>query len=80
MNLEIDARERVEFYLAEGQRLPHMGSWAFDATGFKYWAPELFAIHANYLALVHPDDRGLRSVKQSANQQLSRSRQAASYN
>ena len=25
--------QRSEFYLAEGQRLAHMGSWAFDAAG-----------------------------------------------
>ena len=58
----------ADFYLAEGQRLAHMGSWAFDAAGFKHWSPELFAIHgldpaaqapslAEYMALVHPEDR-----------------------
>jgi PAS domain S-box-containing protein len=56
------------FYLAEAQRLAHAGSWAFTAAGFTHWSPELFAIHgltpggkapsiAEYLALVHPDDR-----------------------
>jgi formate hydrogenlyase transcriptional activator len=56
------------FYLAEAQRLAHTGSWAFTAAGFTHWSPELFAIHgltsggtapsiAEYLALVHPDDR-----------------------
>src|SRR2546422_8256173 len=58
----------ADFYLAEGQRLAHMGSWAFDAAGFKHWSSELFAIHGldlaaqapsipEYMALVHPEDR-----------------------
>jgi formate hydrogenlyase transcriptional activator len=58
----------ADFYLAEGQRLAHMGSWAFDAAGFKHWSSELFAIYgldpaakapsiAEYMALVHPEDR-----------------------
>src|SRR5262245_2383444 len=38
-------RKQAEFYLAEGQRLAHMGSWAFNAAGFDYWSPELFRIH-----------------------------------
>jgi len=29
----------------EGQRLAHMGSWAFDPAGFDYWSPELFRMH-----------------------------------
>src|SRR5947208_3071658 len=56
------------FYLAEGQRLAHTGSWAFDAAGFKHWSSELFAIYGldpaakapsipTYMALVHPEDR-----------------------
>jgi PAS domain-containing protein len=68
INLEIDKRKRAEFYLAEGQRLAHMGSWTFTPEGFEHWSLELFAIHglepaakaptfAEYLALVHPDDR-----------------------
>ena len=67
-NLHVEARNEAEFYLAEGQRLAHTGSWAFDAAGFKYWSPELFAIYGlppdgkppntpEYLGLVHPDDR-----------------------
>src|SRR5271155_4114260 len=40
-----DALQRSEFYLAEGQRLGHMGSWAFDADGFDFWSPELFRMH-----------------------------------
>jgi len=59
---------RSEFYLSEGQRLAHMGSWGFNPAGFEYWSSELFQIHgldprgkaptkAEYLALVHPEDR-----------------------
>jgi PAS domain S-box-containing protein len=59
---------RSEFFLAEGQRLGHMGSWAFDADGFYYWSPELFRMHGldpaskpptiqEYLNGVHPQDR-----------------------
>ena len=60
--------QRSEFYLAEGQRLAHMGSWAFDSGGFYYWSPELFRMHGldsdgdppgvqEYLDRVHPHDR-----------------------
>jgi PAS domain S-box-containing protein len=60
--------ERSEFYLAEGQRLAHVGSWAFDRAGFDYWSPELFRMHGlepgrkpptlqEYLDCVHPKDR-----------------------
>jgi PAS domain S-box-containing protein len=62
------AWQRNEFYLAEGQRLGHMGSWAFDPDGFDYWSPELFRMHGldpagkapsvqEYLALIHPQDQ-----------------------
>src|SRR6266550_92132 len=68
INLDIEDRKQAEFYLAEGQRLAHMGSWAFNPAGFDYWSPELFRIHGldpsgkpptleEYMALVHPDDR-----------------------
>ncbi|HEY0803098.1 MAG TPA: PAS domain-containing protein [Steroidobacteraceae bacterium] len=68
INLDIHERKQAEFYLAAGQRLAHMGSWAFDASGFEYWSPELFAIHGldprrkapsirEYMGLVHPEDR-----------------------
>ena len=67
LNLDVDDRKRAEFYLAEAQRLGHTGSWAFDASGFKHWSSELFAIHGlapgkppatpECLALVHPEDR-----------------------
>src|ERR1700722_17275515 len=60
--------ERSEFYLAEGQRLAHVGSWAFGPAGFDYWSPELFRMHGldadrkppaveEYLVCVHPQDR-----------------------
>src|SRR6266446_4882572 len=60
--------QRSEFYLSEGQRLAHMGSWALDAAGFDYWSPELFRIYGleptstaptvqEYLDCVHPEDR-----------------------
>jgi PAS domain S-box-containing protein len=62
------ALQTSEFYLAEGQRLGHMGSWAFDRDGFYYWSPELFRMHGldpaskppglqKYLELVHRHDR-----------------------
>jgi PAS domain S-box-containing protein len=64
-----DDIKRSEAYLSEGERLAHMGSWAFNATGFTYWSSELFQVHGldpggkpptteEYLALMHPDDRG----------------------
>src|SRR5258708_8177745 len=65
-----NARElqRSQFYLSEGQRLAHMGSWAFNAAGFDYWSEELFRIYGlhlsgkaptieEYMGLVHPEDR-----------------------
>jgi hypothetical protein len=68
LHAAIEERKRAEFYLSEGQRLTHTGSWVFTAAGFEHWSPELFAIHgldthrappsiAEYIALVHPDDR-----------------------
>ena len=37
--------ERSEFYLREGERLAHMGSWSLRADGiFDYWSPETFVI------------------------------------
>jgi PAS domain S-box-containing protein len=76
-SIDIEDRKRAEqalqqsqFYLAEGQRLAHMGSWAFNESGFEYWSSELFRIYGldpggkpptveEYLALVHPEDRAL---------------------
>jgi len=68
INVDIEEQKQAEFYLAEGQRLAHTGSWAFNAAGFEQWSPELFAIYGldphdkppstqEYLALIHPDDR-----------------------
>src|SRR6266853_1518109 len=68
INLDIEDRKQAELYLAEGQRLAKMGSWAFKAAGFDYWSPELFRIYGldpsgkaptleEYMELVHPDDR-----------------------
>jgi PAS domain S-box-containing protein len=63
--------ERSEFYLAEGQRLGRIGSWALNPSGFfEYWSRELFRIYgldpqqgaptiAQYLATIHPQDRDL---------------------
>ncbi len=60
---------RNEFYLAEGQRIAHLGSWAFDPSGsYDHWSRELFQIYGidpagkaptleEYLGLVHPQDR-----------------------
>src|SRR2546430_5972074 len=37
--------ERREFYLREGERLAHMGSWSLRPNGiFDYWSPETFVI------------------------------------
>src|SRR6476659_5977916 len=37
--------ERNEFYLREGERLAHMGSWSLSPDGiFDYWSPETFSI------------------------------------
>src|SRR5580698_8721524 len=62
-----EALQQSQFYLSEGQRLAHMGSWAFNAAGH-YWSDELYKIYGldpqsgapaieQYLALVHPQDR-----------------------
>jgi PAS domain S-box-containing protein len=74
-NVDIEDRKqaeeelrRSEFYLSEGQRLAHMGSWALDPDGFYYWSPELFRMHGldpaskppsvqEYLDRVHQHDR-----------------------
>jgi PAS domain S-box-containing protein len=61
--------QQTQFYLVEGQRLVHMGSWALNPSGlFEYWSQELFKIYGldpqkgaptleQYLATVHPQDR-----------------------
>ena len=70
-----DELRRSEFYLAEGQRLAHIGSWSFTPDGMReYWSAEWFDILGfdpargvppipEYLNIVHPDDRErVRSV------------------
>jgi PAS domain S-box-containing protein len=63
-----EALQQSQFYLVEGQRVAHMGSWAYNASGFTHWSSELFQVHGldpeskpptveEYLALVHPKDR-----------------------
>jgi PAS domain S-box-containing protein len=64
-----EALRRSQFYLSEGQRLAHMGSWAYGSSGgFDYWSDELFQIYGRdprkgaptldeYLSLLHVLDR-----------------------
>jgi PAS domain S-box-containing protein len=63
------ALQKSQLYLSEGQRLAHMGSWAYNPSGFfEYWSQELFKIYGldpqkgaptleQYLATLHPADR-----------------------
>jgi PAS domain S-box-containing protein len=62
-----EALQLSQFYLSEGERLAHMGSWAFNASGH-YWSNELYRIYGldpkcgpptvdQYVALIHPQDR-----------------------
>jgi PAS domain S-box-containing protein len=65
------AERRNEFYLNEGQRLAHLGSWALNPSGvFEYWSKELLRIcgldsadaapsRDAYLSLVHLEDRAV---------------------
>ncbi|HZE58628.1 MAG TPA: PAS domain-containing protein, partial [Chthoniobacterales bacterium] len=60
--------ERSEFYLREGERLAHMGSWSLKPNGtFDYWSPETFVLFGfdpsdgiptlpKWLTVLHPDD------------------------
>lgn len=62
---------RSEAYLAEGQRLSHTGSWAWDLhTNERYWSREVFRIYGfedresappldEVLARIHPRDQQL---------------------
>jgi PAS domain S-box-containing protein len=64
-----EALQKSQLYLSEGQRLAHMGSWAFNPSGFfEYWSQELFEIYGldpqkgaptleQYLATIHAQDR-----------------------
>jgi signal transduction histidine kinase len=66
-----EALRRSQFYLSEGQRLAHMGSWAFNRAGyFDYWSDEMFRIYGldsnakpptweEHLAFIHSEDREL---------------------
>jgi PAS domain S-box-containing protein len=67
-SIDIEERVQAEFYLTQAQRLAHIGSWAFNPSGFEYWSRQLFEIHglepggkaptiAEYMAVVHPEDR-----------------------
>jgi PAS domain S-box-containing protein len=70
---QLDELKRSELYLAEGQRLASMGSWAFNPSGYyDYWSKELFRVYGfdaregaptleQYLAAVHPEDREFMS-------------------
>src|SRR6202166_1791467 len=73
-----------EYYLSEGQRIAHTGSWAFNAAGFDYWSSELFRVHGldpsgkpptveEYLDLVHPEDRD--TMEQEIQKMLAEHRQ-----
>src|SRR5438309_500258 len=61
--------EQREFYLREGERLAHMGSWSLKSDGtFDYWSPETFVLFGfdplegiptlpKWLTVLHTDDR-----------------------
>ena len=62
-----EALQQTQIYLREGQRLAHMGSWAFNDSGL-YWSDELYHIFGldpgngaptleQHLALIHSQDR-----------------------
>jgi PAS domain S-box-containing protein len=69
-----EALRRSEAYLAEGQRIGHTGSWAWNpASGEIFWSAEHFRIfgmepshqapgYPDMLRLVHPDDRAMVAV------------------
>src|SRR5437762_1187163 len=64
-----ELEQRGEFYLREGERLAHMGSWSLRADGiFDYWSPETFVLFGfdpsqgiptlpKWLTVLHPADR-----------------------
>jgi PAS domain S-box-containing protein len=68
-----EALMQSELYLAEGQRLAHLGSWSFNPSGhYDFWSEELFRIYGfdsakgaptleQYLQAVHPEDREFMS-------------------
>jgi PAS domain S-box-containing protein len=70
VNLHIEERNLAEFYLAEGQRLAHMGSWAWQVAGggALHYSEEWYRIYGfdpelgmprweERLQRVHPEDR-----------------------
>jgi PAS domain S-box-containing protein len=69
----LEALRRSELYLAEGQRLAHLGSWSFNPAGYyDFWSEELFRVYGfdpvrgaptleQYLNAVHPEDREFMS-------------------
>jgi PAS domain S-box-containing protein len=71
INFDIEDRKQAEFYLAEGQRLGHAGSWSFKPDGaFDYCSRELYNILgfepdagfptiSRYLTRIHPEDRNV---------------------
>ena len=75
---------RSEFYLGEGERLAHTGSWGFNPSGFFYhWSRELSTIYGldpagraptleEYLQLIHPDDRQFMAqlIEQMVSEQI----------
>jgi PAS domain S-box-containing protein len=73
--------QRSEFYLAEGQRLAHTGSWAWNVrTGGLFWSEEIFRIYGyspqetgpaweQFLKRVHPEDRA--QIEQRAKMEAS---------
>ena len=66
---DVTARSRAERFLADAQRVGHIGSWEFDvATGTTVWSDELFRLYGEepgafdpsldeWLERVHPEDR-----------------------
>jgi PAS domain S-box-containing protein len=62
------ALRRNQFYLSEGERLAHMGSWASSDLNIDYWSDEVYKIFGldpkngpptldRFLAAIHPHDR-----------------------
>lgn len=64
------AQRRSEFYLAQGEKISHTGSWVWNiATGEVFWSHEQFRIFGVppdtkasrelFWSVVHPEDRGV---------------------
>jgi PAS domain S-box-containing protein len=60
--------QEKESFLSESQRLGHVGSWLYDATGRTAWSDEMYRLFGvsrdaapptaeSFVGLVHPDDR-----------------------